>query len=282
MDARRAIRDAAEEPWVERAARIGVAVRGIVYLVLAYLIARIASGALGGSSTKNAASGPGVANAVAQQPGGRAVVFGLALGLVFYALLSLLDAVLRHNHESSAAKRWGNRGVSAWGCILYGAFAGYAFEVALTGSNSSGSSRNSDRKQTHWSARVLTWPAGWLWLGAVGAAVLVIAVALAVRAVRRSSGKRLERRRMSAREWQIGAVLDMVGELGRAALFAIAGWFVMKAAIDDDPSDSQGVDGSVRRLADQPAGAALLYVITAALVAFSVYLLVFETRYRKV
>ena len=282
MDVRRAIRDAAEEPWVERAARIGIAVRGVVYLVLAYLIARIASGALGGSTTHNAASGPGVANAVAQQPGGRVVVFGLALGLVFYALLSLLDAVLRHNSESSAAKRWGNRAVSAWGCILYGTFSGYAFKTALAGSNSSGSSERSDSKQAHWSARVLKWPAGWLWLGAIGVAVLIIAVALAVRAVRRSSGKRLERRRMSAREWRVGAVLDMIGELGRAALFVIAGWFVLRAAIDNNPSDSQGVDGSVRRLADAPAGAALLYVVTAALVAFCAYLLVIETRYRKV
>src|SRR4051794_4697819 len=104
MGVRRASRELADTPWVDRAARVGLAVRGVVFLVGAYLVARIASGALGGSSTDKAASGSGVAQAVADQSGGTVLVFLLGVGLALYAMFCLLDAVLHHEQHGSDTK----------------------------------------------------------------------------------------------------------------------------------------------------------------------------------
>jgi hypothetical protein len=265
---------------VDRMARIGVVARGIVFLVLAVLVARIASGALGGDSTGKAASGPGVARTVAAQTGGRVMLFALAVGALCYALFGLFDAALRH-HESSDAKKWAERGVSLWAFFTYGAFSGYSFYTAFSGNNESGSSRQEGAEQSQWSARVLRWPGGQLLLLAIGIALFVAAAALAVRAVRGTFRKRLDEHRMSRPVRRTTVTLGTLGLLGRASLFAIVGWFVTDAAIENNPSNGKGVDGSIRSLANDNGGAALLWVVAIALIAFGLYLFL-EARYRRV
>jgi hypothetical protein len=255
-------------------------VRGVVFIVLAYLVARIASGVLGGSSTHTAASGSGVAQTVADQDGGRVMVFLLGAGLAFYALFCVLDAVLHHEY-SSDAKRWARKGQAAGRAVIYGTLSVYAFYTAANPRNGSGSSAQENREQTHWSGRVLSWPAGWLWLGLLGVGLLAGAGYLVAKAVRRSFFEDVDESAMSRRARAVASVTGVTGFLGRAALFGMVGWFVLQAAIQDDPKDSQAVDGSVRTFADNPAGAAFLYVVAVALVAFGCYMFI-EARYRKV
>ncbi|MDT4917014.1 MAG: hypothetical protein QOH89_1714, partial [Pseudonocardiales bacterium] len=249
MNVRQATRQLADEAWVDRAARIGLAVRGVVFVILAYLVGRIASGALGGDTTSKPASGPGVAQSIAAQSGGRVVLFVLACGLVFYALFSLLDAVIHHNAESSLAKRWGARLVAAWGFAVYGAFSIFCFVTATSDESTGTSSRAEDAQQAQWSARVLRWPGGWFLLGALAFALLVAACVLAIAGIRRSFRDNLDESAMSPGIDRAATVLGTVGCVGRAGMFALVGYFVARAAIEDDPSNGQGVDGSARQLA---------------------------------
>jgi Domain of Unknown Function (DUF1206) len=277
-----ASRDAANKPWVDKAARIGLAVRGIVFLVLAYLVGKIASGALGsGSSTNKAVSGSGVAQTVADQSGGQVLVFLLGVGLAFYAMFSLLDTVLHKNNDDSDAKRWASLAHGLFRTAVYAAFSVYAFYTAFHPATKTGSSQHVDEKQSEWSARVLNWPAGWFWLGALGVGLLVGAGYLAVTAVRRKFLEPLRRGQMSQRAWQVATVSGVLGHLGRAAVYGIAGWFVLHAAIENDASKSQGVDGSIRKFADDPLGATALYAVAVGLVAFAVWMFC-EARYRRV
>jgi hypothetical protein len=278
---RRATRRAADNPWVDHAARAGLAARGLVYLIFSYLVARIAAGALGQGSTAKPASGPGVAQAVAAQPGGRVVLFVLAVGLLCYALFSLLDAILHHNDESPAAKRWGDRALSAWGFVMYGAFGIYAFHTSLSSSGGNATASQDEAQKTQWSAHVLRWPAGWVWLGGAGLVLLAIALFLVSRAARRSFRPRLDKDEMGPHMWRAGMVLGTVGYLGRAGLFAVVGWFVTNAAIEDDPAHGQGVDGSIRLLANSAGGPVLLGLLAAALAGYAVYMGI-EARYRRV
>jgi hypothetical protein len=86
---------------------------------------------------------------------------------------------------------------------------------------------------------------------------------------------------MGTSSWRLAVTLGTIGYLGRAGLFAIVGWFVLSAAIENDPDKGQGVDGSVRRFADSAAGPYLLWVLAAALTAYGLYTFM-EARYRKV
>src|SRR4051794_17777175 len=66
------------QPWWRNAVRVGVGARAFAFLVLGYLLVRIATGGLGpgdGSTGSQPASQKGVAQAVAAQSGGHVVVF---------------------------------------------------------------------------------------------------------------------------------------------------------------------------------------------------------------
>lgn len=279
--AHRTARAVAGSAWGDKGARIGLASRGLVYLLLGYLVARIAFGALGEGSTSHTASGPGVAQAVAAQPGGRVVLVVLGIGLAWYAIFSLLDAILHHDRESPAAKRWGDRLLSAWGFVVFGAFSVYCFVTASSQNAGHQRAAQSDRKQAQWSAKVLGWPGGAVWLGILGVVLLVIAFFLVTRVFRASFRERLDRSRMGRTEWRLAVAAGVIGYLGRAFLFGIVGWFVLGAAIEDDPAHGQGVDGSARLLAASPAGGALLVAVAAGLAVYGLYVFVEAVR-RKV
>ena len=203
----------------------------------------------------------------------------LGVGLELYALFSLLDA-LRH-HESSDAERWGKRALAVWSMLLYAAFGIYCFHSAASGSSGSGSSGHSSREQSQWSARVLRWPGGPVWLGLLGAVLVIVAVVLVVRAVRLKFRDNLQRGRMGPGVWRAATVLGVVGQIGRAGAFALVGWFVLQAAFENDPKKGKGVDGSARMLANSAGGPVLLWALAVALAAFGLYLFL-ESRYRKV
>lgn len=269
----------ARNRWGERAVRVGLAARGVVFLVLGYLVARVALGALGETSTSQPASVPGVPQALAAQPGGQVALAVLGVGLMLYALFSLLDTALHHNDESPAGKRWGDRALSAFGVVMYAGLSVYCFTVAFGGERKT--SGQDAQQKTQLSATVLRWPAGWFWLGLFGVLLLVMAAFLVSRAYRRSFRSRFDRDRMSDRVWRAAVVLGTVGYLGRAALFAVVGCCILSAAVENDPKHGQGVNGSIRILAKSTPGPVLLWLLAASIVAYGLYMFV-ETRYRHV
>ena len=276
---RNAASDVANSKWGERALRFGIGARGFVFLVIAYLVARIAGGALGGK-TNDSASGPGAAQAIQKQTGGDVALVLLGIGMLLFAVFCLVDSVRNKGGDDSEAKRWAKRGLSLWQAALYAAFGIYCFVKVISGS-SSGSSGHSNRRQSQWSAEVLRWPAGWFWLGALGVALFVVAGIQVYRAVKRKFRKHLEEYRMSPRVRSIGTGLGVAGYVGRGGAYALVGWFVLHAAIENDPDKGKGVDGSARMLANSSGGPALLWILAALIFAFGLYLFV-EARYRKI
>lgn len=267
--------------WGDRALRVGLASRGVVFVLFGYLVARVALGALTPTGESKPASIPGVPQALAAQTGGRFVLFVLAIGMQLYALFSLLDAVLHHNDETPWAKRWGDRLLSAWGFVMYTGLAIYSAYTAVSTSGGTTTSAQDSAQKRQLSARVLRWPLGWLWLGLLGAVLLVFALFLVARALRRTFRPRLDRTRMSGKAWILANILGTVGYLGRAGLFAVVGGSIMSAAVTDDPAHGQGVNGSLRVLARTSPGPALLWALAAALVVYGAYMFV-EMRYRRV
>src|SRR3954471_20577461 len=194
----RAARDVADSKWGERALRFGIGARGFVFLVIAYLVARIAMGALGDGGTSNSASGPGAAQAVQEQTGGDIALVLLGIGMLLFAVFCLVDALRNHGSDESEAKKWAKRGATLWRAALYGAFGVYCFVNVFSGS-SSGSSQNSSHKQTQWSAEVLGWPAGWFWLGLLGVALFAVAAYQIFVAVKRKFWHHLQKEKMGPR-----------------------------------------------------------------------------------
>jgi hypothetical protein len=64
-------------------------------------------------------------------------------------------------------------------------------------------------------------------------------------------------------------------------VFALVGWFLIRAAIDFDPQKAVGLDGALAKLAHASYGPVLLGVVAAGLIAFGCYSLA-DAKFRKV
>ena len=64
-------------------------------------------------------------------------------------------------------------------------------------------------------------------------------------------------------------------------VFALIGYFLLRAAIDFDPDKAVSLDGALSALAHASYGPLLLGIVAAGLIAFAAYSLA-DARYRKV
>lgn len=279
--ARAAVHELADTTWGERLLRTGIAARAFVFVVLGYLVARIALGALGQGGTQNPASAPGVAQTIAERTDGRTAVLALGIGLALFALYSVVEAVRAHDDESSESKRWLGRAQSMWQCVIYAAFAVYCLRTALSDNAGHSSASQSDRRQQQWSAEILRWPAGPLWLAVLAAVLFAIAGYQLHVAVTRRFMKDLNRQEMSPGIRRATTLLGVIGTVARAAMFTVVGCFIALAAVENDPRKGEGVDGAARALAQNAGGVALLWALACGLAVYGLYLFA-EARYRTI
>jgi hypothetical protein len=75
--------------------------------------------------------------------------------------------------------------------------------------------------------------------------------------------------------------LGVIGLCARGIVFAVVGWFLIKAALEFDPKQAVGIGGALAKLAHAPYGSAVLGLTAAGLLVFGAYCLA-EARYRDV
>ena len=267
-DARRAGRG----PLVGVAGRAGLAAKGISYALVAALAIHVALG--GREATRDRS---GALRAVAGEPFGRTLLIGLAVGFACYAVWRLAQALLDRDDEGSGptglAKRAGYVGRAA----IYVALLVSTLAV-LNGDDGGGGSTSEEDRAT---AGALNAPGGrWLVI-AVGVAVGSIGAFNIYRALTQKFREKLATEEMRRAPRRLATALGVVGMSARGIVFAIAGWFLIKAALEYRASEAVGLDGALAKLAGQPHGPWLLGVVAAGLLAYGAYCL-FEARYRDV
>jgi formate hydrogenlyase subunit 3/multisubunit Na+/H+ antiporter MnhD subunit len=261
---------AAESPWVERLARVGLVAQGVSFGLVAVLAIEVALGK-GGKATDR----EGALKTIADDPVGKPIVILLAIGFGAYALWRLAQVFLGHDvEEPGGKKKWGKRLSSLGKAAIYAALCWAAVSILVGGD--SGSNKEQDA-----TAGIMKWPAG-RWL------VIAIAIGIAIAALwnlyRGVSGryeKQLKTGQMSAREERWTRRVAVVGLIARAVVFGLISWFFFNAAVDYDPKKARGLDGALRELAHEPYGEVLLGVVAAGLMAYGVFCLI-QARYREV
>lgn len=255
-------------PWVERAGRLGLAAKGVLYGIVGVLAVQIPLG-LGGKTTDR----QGALRTVAQEPFGKALLVALALGLAGYAVWRLVQAFLDRDGDGKGAKALAKRaGYLARG-LFYAGSAVIAFRLAL-GAGSSGSNEKDE------TARVLDWPLGRWIVAAAGAALVGAGLFNAWRALTKKFRKDLREGEMGeVRPWAIA--VGVVGHAARGVVFGLVGIFLLRAAWQYDPREAIGVDGALRKLAQGPYGMLALGAVAAGLLAYAAFCFV-QARYRRV
>lgn len=265
----RTARRAGNSSWVDRGARIGFAGRGLLYLTVAFLAARIAQGQGGAQADKQ-----GAVRALADTPLGLALLVVLVVGFAGYALWQAAEAAWGRRDEGDDAKRTGKRGMSAAKALVYAVLAATTVSI-LFGRDEGGSQRES-----LWTGQVLALPGGRILVAVTGLAIMGAGGWLVARGVRTKFDKHLDTRSMPRPLRRAAMVGGAAGHAARGVVAALAGLLLVKAAKDFNPQEAKGIDGTLRTIAEQPFGRALLLLAAAGLAAFGLFSFV-EARYRR-
>jgi hypothetical protein len=255
---RGAVDKATDNPAFRFAARAGYAVSGVLHLVVAYIILRIAIGS-GGTADQSGALGT-----MAGQPGGALMLWIAAVGFLALALWQVAEAVVgqrpgersRPKPGSPVVKRLKAAGVA----VVYFALAYSAARFAM------GSGKSSSQQNAGLSAELMR--SGW------GKTVLVL-VGLAVIAVgayhiyKGASKRFLED--LSASVNGAVSTLGVVGYVAKGLVLAGAGVLIMVASLRSDPSKSTGLDAAAKTLGAAPFGKVLLIIAAVGFAAFAAY-----------
>jgi hypothetical protein len=248
--------------------RAGFVARGVVYGIIGILAIKLALGA-GGETTDQG----GALKTVAHQPFGEVLLVLVAIGLAGYSLWRLLHALVGHGPERSDS---GFERLAALGSgISYAAMCAVAVKILL--GSGGGTSGHADKA----TAGVFGWPGGTWLVGIAGALFIGIALYQGYRGLTQDFLKDAKTEQMSATTRRWYKLLAMFGHLARMVVFGLVGVFLVKAAIDFNPSKAVGLDGALAKLAHQSYGSALLGVVAAGLVAFALYSLA-DARYRRI
>jgi len=249
----------ASSDWAGRLGRVGLAARGVLYLTVAALTLRIATGEAGATADKQ-----GAFVTLVQQPFGRWILILTAIGLVAYSSWCFLEAFLVD--EDSETKAWIKRAGCIGRAAIYGSAVFAAISVLETKPQAS-----TNQKGQGWSATVLSWPGGRFIVGVAGLALLGAALWNGYQAVSRTFEEHLDRSGMSERTWRTVGAVGMGGLLGRMIAFLAVGWFVVKAAVEFNPSEPVGLDQSLRTLQSMSYGPWIIVLAALGLSLFGLY-----------
>ncbi|WP_028804161.1 DUF1206 domain-containing protein [Streptomyces sp. 142MFCol3.1] len=244
----------------ETAARAGLVARGVIYALVGVLALRVAFGDGGRQADRG-----GALEEIASKPFGAALLWALGIGVVGMALWRLSEAVFGAAGQDGG--KAGKRLIAAARCVFY-AFVAYSVLRFAAGSGGGGSSDEQSRDVT---AQVLKMPGGQWFVAVAGAGLAVAGVWIAARAVLRKYHKHLKLGEMSRRVRRAVDAAGVGGGTARGVVFAAAGAFAVRAAVDYDPDKAKGLDDTLRSFADAPMGPVLLACVAAGLVLFGVF-----------
>ncbi|MFE9997064.1 DUF1206 domain-containing protein [Streptomyces avermitilis] len=263
-------RRAATGSMREGAAKAGLVARGVIYVLVGVLAMRIAFG-----GSRHQADRTGALQEISSKPFGAVLLWALGAGVVGMAVWRLSEALFGAAGQDGgkASKRL----LSAGRCAFY-VFVAYSVLSFAAGSGGGGSSDDQSKDVT---AKALQWPGGQWIVGAAGIAAAVAGVWIGVRAVLRKYHKHLKLGEMSRRTRQLVDISGVAGGVARGLVFAAAGAFAVRAAVDYEPDKAKGMDDTLRSFSETPMGPWLLACVAVGLVLFGLFSFALA-RWRKV
>jgi hypothetical protein len=239
------------------AARAGYVIGGVLHLLIAYIIFRIAFGS-GGDADQT-----GALKAIARTTGGNVALWAAAL--VPLTLWRLAETILglhpaERHHRDPEDFELGNRLKALGLAVVYSAVAVTAVQFAL------GSRKSSAAQNAGLSARLMRSTQGKAVLVVVGVVIVAIGCYFAFKGASRKFCQDL-----TVSPGRAITVLGVSGYVAEGLVLAGAGVLVIVAAVRADPSKATGLDGSVKTLGQLPYGTVLLVCAALGFAAYGCY-----------
>ena len=255
VDADRAARSRAVG-WLGRA---GLIAQGAVYAIVGILALALALGQ-GGKAT----SAQGALKTLAELGWGKVLLALLAIGLSGFAVWRFAQAIFDRGGEGDDARGLGKRAIDFGGGCVYAALAVSAVSILFGGGGGGGGGH----KQA---AGIFGWPGGRFIVGAIGVGFVIAGLVQLYGAFKDKFMDEMDTSNLGPHEREVLERIGEVGWIARAVVFALIGWFLVKAAVEYDPNDAVGLGGALAKLAQASYGPWLLGFTAAGLVAFAVF-----------
>ena len=255
-----AVRAMAGNPWIIRLARFGLVVRGIIYVVPGVVALRLALGTHGAAMTQTSAI-----EMIGHRPFGLALLVALAVGLGGYSLWGVIRVVFDPLHKGHSPRGLAKRFGFATSALAYASLLIATFHY-LTGAP------HQTPKPYDWTAGLLSKPFGAWALAIIGLCWIAGGgIAEIARGWSGSFREDLDFGRVGPAERWWTMRVGRFGVVARGVVFTIVGILLVGAALHAHLSHSDGMDGALLALADQPFGRMLLAAAGLGLVAFGVF-----------
>jgi hypothetical protein len=243
---------------LEQLARLGYASKALVYAIVGYLA--IAAATNGGGRITDTS---GALRVMLGKPEGRVLLLILAIGLCGYALWGVLDAIRDPDGRGTSFKglvtRIGN-GVRA---AIYGALGIEAFRL------SQGLRGSQPGEAQIWTARVMDFPLGVWAVGLCGLIVAAYGVSKIIVSFRGGARRTLDLSSIPPRVRRAAEAISRFGIGARGLIIIVLGIFLVRAGLQQDPSEAQGVSDSMLEIADIVNGIWILGFVGAGLLAYA-------------
>lgn len=250
--ARETASSAKRSPWLQRGARAGYVMLGVLHLVLGWLVIRMGTG--DGSSED--ASQNGALAQIAEQPFGTALLAFTAVAFIALAGWQIIEAI--HASQTSDRLKAGAKSV------VYLVLAVLAGRFVFGGGSSGG---NEEQSLT---AEAMTYPAGRIAVGAVGVGILVVGIVHIVRGAKTSFTDDVETG-VSPHMSRAVIAVGRVGYIAKGIALGVLGGLFLAAAIQADPEEAGGLDEAFAEIGSQPFGGVLLIGIGIGLGCYGIF-----------
>lgn len=239
---------------IETLARLGYASKALVYAIIGALAIAAATNQ-GGRVTDTS----GALRVVFSQPYGQVLLLVLGVGLCGYAIWRLLDAFSDPDRHGKDLKGIVTRLGHVIRGLIYGALGLEAIRLFRGTSGSKGDETEA------WTSKIMSLPFGdWL-IGIVGAIVIVYGVTQVITIFKGKDDPLVDWSRVSTTIRR----LCRFGVGSRGLIIVTLGVFLVRAAIQHDPSEAAGTRESLIELVGAVEGRWLLGFMAVGLLAYA-------------
>jgi hypothetical protein len=247
-------------------ARLGLAARGIAYIVIGVIALMLAFGV-----ARHEPDRAGAIEAIADKPFGYLLLWILVIGFLGLAVWRFVQAAVRRLNLTE-----GHRARA----LLYGIAYAIAFYSTLMFVVHGTKPASSDSSARDYTTHVLSLDGGRVIVAVAGIVLVAIAIVMAVRGFSAEFTRNLRMGWMSRGTQDTVVRLGQAGYVARALVVAGIGIAALDAAVTYDAAKAKGVDGVLRSFAQTAFGPWLLILVALGLIAFGI-LSFFEAKWRR-
>ena len=253
--------------WVETYARIGIAAKGVVYILVGVLAAMTVFTSGGGNGGKD-----GALRTILEQPFGKILLGIVVIGLLGYVVWRMIQAFSDPDGYGTDAKGITKRIGFFISGLIYLFFAISGVRMLFPGIGSGGSSGGNGGRQML-VAKLLEQPFG-QWLVGIAAAILIgKGIQQFYKAYTTRFKWKVKEGEMSKKEHKTFVRTGRIGLVARGIVWGILGYFLIQAALQSDASEAQGTSGAFDFLS-MTGGPYLMAAVALGLAVYGVFMFV--------